>query len=63
MAEREPFDIVAAIMRYEDDSMSNAEVITFFQYLVDSGEAWALQGHYGRMAHSLIAAGLVKPKE
>ena len=45
---------------YENDDMDQDEVINFFQELVDSGAAWKLQGHYGRVAEVLIEAGLVK---
>lgn len=47
------------IMRWEDGAMDHAEEITFFQALVDSGEAWSLQGMYGRQAMRLIQAGEV----
>ena len=51
---------VADINDYETGAMSEEEVITFFQRLVDSGMAWRLQGSYGREAKRLIEAGLVK---
>jgi len=45
------------IMAYENGDMSEEEVIEMFQVLIDSGMAWQLQGHYGRMAALLIDAG------
>lgn len=36
------------------------EVLAAWQYLVDSGLAWRLQGFYGRTAHALIAQGLLQ---
>ena len=52
---------VDEINRYEAGEMSYAETAEFFQRLVDSGWAWKLQGHYGRMAHMLIARGAITP--
>jgi hypothetical protein len=58
----QPHDEVADIMRYEAGEMDEAEMVEFFQRLVDSGDAWRLQGAYGRMAYRLIHLGLVNPK-
>ena len=37
------------------------EALDAWQYLVDTGLAWQLQGSFGRMAVNLIDAGLIDP--
>lgn len=55
------YDVVDAISRYESGRMrSEREVLRLFQYLVNTGLVWQLQGSYGRMAAALIAAGKVQ---
>jgi hypothetical protein len=54
-------DTVAAIMQYESGELGDDGVIELFQQLLDDGTVWRLQGHYGRTAHQLIAAGLITP--
>lgn len=39
------------------------EALEAWQYLIDSGLAWQLQGWYGRTAERLIEAGLVREPE
>jgi len=51
-------NMVNKIIRYENGQMNEDETIQFFQELIDSGLAWSLQGHYGRVANSLIEEGL-----
>lgn len=34
------------------------EIIEAWQYLIDTGIVWSLQGFYGRTAHDLIATGV-----
>jgi hypothetical protein len=53
------YNVVGHIMLYEDGDLSQEEIVILFQYLVDSGMAWQLQGAYGRMATQLIDAGIV----
>jgi len=56
-------NIEKKIIRYEEGNMLPKEQIEFFQYLVDSGIAWTLQGHYGRTAQGLIECGWIKDKQ
>ena len=51
------------IIKYEEGNMNFEEVIVFFQTLVNTGQAWTLQGHYGRTAMSLIENGYVTRPE
>tara|TARA_R110002020_G_scaffold459088_1_gene677005 strand:- start:393 stop:572 length:180 start_codon:yes stop_codon:yes gene_type:complete len=50
-------DLIDKIQQYESGHMSPDEMLIFFQELVDSGMAWNLQGHYGRLAQLLIEHG------
>jgi hypothetical protein len=52
---------VEDIVKYEAGEMSYEEEIAFFQKLIDTGMAWTLQGHYGRVATALISDGLCSP--
>ncbi len=39
------------------------EFLGAFQYLIDTGMCWQLQGWYGRTAMQLIENGLCQPSE
>tara|TARA_Y100000034_G_C6550969_1_gene238047 strand:+ start:179 stop:448 length:270 start_codon:yes stop_codon:yes gene_type:complete len=41
---------------------TNEEVINAWQYLVNTGLAWQLQGFFGRTAKALIEEGIIKIK-
>ena len=54
---------VSKIIAYENNEMSQEEVIECFQELIDTGHAWRLQGHYGRTARRLIEYGYCRRAE
>jgi hypothetical protein len=53
------YDYVGKIIQHESDGLPGEEMVELFQYLVDTGKAWVLQGSYGRTATQLIDSGLV----
>jgi len=53
-------NLVGYIMDYEGGDLAVEDVVKLFAYLVQTGKAWSLQGHYGRTAQSLIEQGLLQ---
>jgi hypothetical protein len=49
------------IIAYENGDLSPAGVLRLFAQLIQSGQAWTLQGHYGRQAEAFIDFGLISP--
>jgi len=45
----------------EGEGASKEEQIEAWQYLINTGLCWKLQGWYGRTARDLIVAGVCKP--
>ena len=48
------FDLVGYIMDYESGNMGGARMLELFSHLIKTGQAWTLQGSYGRTARQLI---------
>lgn len=53
-----PFD---DMMSWEDGSLNEKGTTRLFQHLVNTGQAYHLQGMYGRQANALLDAGIIKP--
>jgi len=63
-AASQPFDLTNNIIAYENGELDEDATFALFQYLVDTGIAWQLQGRYGRTAMAMIKAGFVTvPKQ
>lgn len=48
-----------AMIAWENGELDYEQEVALFQALVDSGDAWRLQGMYGRRAVALIEEGEV----
>ena len=57
------YDACSIIEGFCDYDPTPGEVLEAFQYLVDTGIVWQLQGFYGRTASDLIQRGLLTPKK
>jgi hypothetical protein len=44
-----------------EEPESDEQVIEAWQYLVDTGLCWQLQGRFGRMAAAMLEAGVIQP--
>lgn len=54
--------IVDQIIAHEQGELSEAATVWLFSELVKTGQAWSLQGHYGRTAKALIDNGVLSPE-
>ena len=52
-------DLVDKIIAWESGELEGKETLEFFAELIESGQAWTLQGTYGRTASDLIERGLI----
>ena len=57
--EAKKLDLVGLIMAYEDGTLEAEKTLELFGELVRTGQAWTLQGSYGRQATALIEAGYI----
>ncbi len=47
-------DLSDLIIAYENGDTNLTQEIKLFAKLVETGKAWTLQGHYGRIAQEMI---------
>jgi hypothetical protein len=51
---RSYFEPASFVLDFESGILTHEQIVEGFQFLIDSGVVWQLQGSYGRMARSLI---------
>ena len=51
--------LVDELIAYEEGQITGDEEVAFFEHLVETGTCWQLQGHYQRVAATLMEAGLI----
>ena len=52
-------DLVGSIIAYEGGELDTRDTVKLFAGLIKSGDAWTLQGSYGRTAKSIIESGVI----
>ena len=52
-------DLINKIIAWESGELEGKETLELFAELIENGQAWSLQGCYGRTAKSLIEKGLI----
>jgi hypothetical protein len=51
--------LVDKIIAFESGDLNNEGILELFSELIKTGQAWSLQGCYGRTAQGLIDKGLI----
>jgi len=59
-----PMDLLRAVELIENpsDDTPNEEILSAWQFMIDTGHCWELQGFYGRTAMRLIEDGICTPQ-
>ena len=52
-------NIINFIIEYESGELSDKNTLELFAELIKSGQAWTLQGHYGRQAKNFVDNGYI----
>lgn len=50
-------DLLGKIIAHESGELDDNDTLELFSELIKTGQAWTLQGHYGRTATALIDSG------
>lgn len=53
-------DILSYMIEWENGELGLEKTLQLFSYLVKTGQAWTLQGCYGRFAKMLIEEGYLE---
>ena len=53
------YDACAVVEGFDGEEHTEQEIIEAWQYLLDVGAVWTLQGWYGRTATALLEQGLI----
>lgn len=56
-----PYEAVSIAEGFTFDDADDEQMLEAWQYLLDTGLCWALQGWFGRNAMYLIQEGLIAP--
>jgi hypothetical protein len=51
--------LVDRLIAYEEGQLTEEQQIALFEHLVQTGTCWQLEGHYQRVAATLLEAGLI----
>lgn len=62
MADAETYDVVGAIMDFEDGNQGARDTLELFSHLIKSGTINGLQGSYHRTAAEMIDGGWLTPE-
>ena len=54
-----PYEACEICEGFDGRDHTEEELVEAWQYLVDTGLAWSLQGWYGRTAKNLIDSGII----
>lgn len=57
------FSVVDFVIAFEAGELTEEEIHSGFQELINSGIVWSLQGHYGRTACALIDSGICRVRQ